>query len=241
MMNFNLAARKVSTQSRSLVGRSLLSNQCRRFVRTTPARTLAPPVTTNTSVGAFALCSSAALLSCIAVSKSEPDVDRAAKCGASSPGMPTVEPKTGISFPYLCDGLTFVGTGVRVKYGFVKVYAVGTYVDPNSMAGVKGNGEKAITDALLNPTVPKTIRIVMNRSLSIDKYTAAIVEALEPRMKGVDLEKLEEFKKLNPPGDLVEGSEMIMTIRGDHMMYRTSMGSLGVIRSEVFCRAMCDV
>jgi hypothetical protein len=43
--------------------------------------------------------------------------------------------------------------------------------------------------ALLDPTYPRTIRIVMNRGLAIDKYTAAIVESLEPRMKGHDLEK----------------------------------------------------
>jgi len=34
---------------------------------------------------------------------------------------PATEPKTGILFPRLCNGMTFVGCGVRVKYGFVKV------------------------------------------------------------------------------------------------------------------------
>lgn len=42
--------------------------------------------------------------------------------------------------------------------------------------------------ALLDPAVPRTIRIVMNRDLSIEKYTSAIVEALEPRMNGQDVE-----------------------------------------------------
>ncbi len=31
------------------------------------------------------------------------------------------EPATGIAFPHMVDGLIFVGAGVRVKYGFVKV------------------------------------------------------------------------------------------------------------------------
>lgn len=62
-----------------------------------------------------------------------------------------------------------------------------------------------VEQALLDPTYPRTIRIVMNRALSIDKYTEAIVEALRPRMKGQDLDTLEEFKKLNPPVDLVQG------------------------------------
>jgi len=102
---------------------------------------------------------------------------------------PTKEPATGILFPRLCNGMTFVGCGVRIKYGFIKVYAVGTYMDPVAMAAVKKDGDGSIGKALLDPMYPRCIRIVMNRSLSIDKYTAAIVEALEPRMEGKDLDK----------------------------------------------------
>lgn len=154
---------------------------------------------------------------------------------------PTKEPSTGILFPHLCNGMQFVGCGVRVKYGFVKVYAVGTYMDPISVSIVKSLGPKKISEALLDPLYPRTIRIVMNRSLSIDKYTSAIVEALEPRMNGEDLDKLEEFKKLNPPIDLVEGAEMEMTIRGNTMLYKNSVGGIGQITSDVFCKALCDV
>lgn len=154
---------------------------------------------------------------------------------------PTKEPSTGILFPQLCNGLTFVGCGVRVKYGFVKVYAVGTYMDPIAMSAVKKQGKDAIEKALLDPTYPRTIRIVMNRGLSIDKYTAAIVEALEPRMNGQDLDKLTEFQKLNPKVDLIEGAEMEMTVRGNSMLYKNSLGGVGQIESEVFCRALCDV
>jgi len=85
--------------------------------------------------------------------------------------------------------MSLVGTGVRIKYVFVKVYAVGTYMDPIAMMAVKKGGPDIIQKALLDPTYPRTIRIVMNRGLAIDKYTAAIVESLEPRMKGQDLEK----------------------------------------------------
>jgi len=137
--------------------------------------------------------------------------------------------------------MTFVGCGVRVKFGFVKIYAVGTYMDPIAMSAIKREGSDAIGKALLDPMYPRTIRIVMNRSLSIDKYTKAIVEALEPRMNGEDLDKLEEFKKMNPKVDLVEGAEMEMTIRGDTMLYKNSVGGVGAITSDVFCRALCDV
>lgn len=154
---------------------------------------------------------------------------------------PTREKSTGIMFPQLCNGMTFVGCGVRIKYGFVKVYAVGTYMDPIAMAAVKKQGSKGVEKALLDPTYPRTIRIVMNRGLSIEKYTAAIVEALGPRMNGEDLDKLEEFKKLNPPVDLVEGAEMEMTVRGNIMLYKNSLGGVGQIDSKVFCTALCDV
>jgi hypothetical protein len=53
--------------------------------------------------------------------------------------------------------------------------------------------------------------------------------------------RLDEFKKLNPPVDLVEGAEIEMTIRGDTLLYKNATGGVGKITSAVFCRAMCDV
>lgn len=122
-----------------------------------------------------------------------------------------------------------------------QVYAVGTYVDNLAMSMIKTQGEEEIKKALLDSNYPRTIRIVMNRNLSIDKYTSAIVEALEPRMNGEDLGSLEEFKKLNPPVDLIEGAEMEMTIRGDTLLYKNATGGLGQIKSAVFTNALCDV
>lgn len=142
------------------------------------------------------------------------------------------ETATGITFPAQVDGLPFAGAGVRVKYGFVKVYAVGTYANTAGIADM---------DAFMGPAVDKTIRIVMNRGLSVDKFTAAISEALEPRMNGKDLEKLDEFKTLNPPGALLEGAEIIMSLKGDTMYYRSSFGGQGSIKSAVFVAALNDV
>jgi hypothetical protein len=122
------------------------------------------------------------------------------------------EPATGIFFDALCNGYTLVGTGVRVKYGLIKVYAVGTYIDNQAVASIKQDSA-AIEKALLNIHVPRTIRIVMHRNLGIEKYTEAIVEALTPRMHGQDLDKLEEFKKLNPPIDLEKGTFCVVSSR----------------------------
>ena len=106
-----------------------------------------------------------------------------------STGTPVKEKATGILFPQLCNGFYLAGCGVRIKYGFVKVYALGTYLDPLAMSAVKKSNPATIQQALCNPTYPRTIRIVMNRGLSMQKFVAALEEALLPRMKGKDLEK----------------------------------------------------
>lgn len=53
--------------------------------------------------------------------------------------------------------------------------------------------------------------------------------------------RLDEFKKLNPPGNLDKDSELLMTIRGDTLLYKNAAGNVGTIHSEVFTKAMCDV
>lgn len=153
-------------------------------------------------------------------------------------GKPVEEKATGILFPTLCNGYSLAGTGVRIKYGFVKVYAVGSYFEPKNFKGLTPD---AIEKALLDPMYPRTIRIVMARSLSIQKFTDALNESLKPRMNGQDLDKLEEFRKLNPPVDLIKGAEMELTIRGDTLLYKNATGAVGMIHSAVFTRALCDV
>lgn len=158
-----------------------------------------------------------------------------------SVGKVTKEPSTGIAFPALCNGMSLAGVGVRIKYVFVKVYAVGTYLDPVAMMAVKKGSPADIEAALLDPTYPRTIRIVMNRGLSVDKFIAAIVEAIQPRLNGKDLHLLDEFKRLFPAVDLVEGAEVEMTIRGDVLLLKNSVGGVGSIKSRAFTEAMCDV
>mmetsp|Transcript_11893 Transcript_11893/g.13469 ORF Transcript_11893/g.13469 Transcript_11893/m.13469 type:complete len:266 (+) Transcript_11893:57-854(+) len=150
------------------------------------------------------------------------------------------EPTTNIPFPALCNGMSLGGVGVRIKYVFVKVYAVGAYFDPIAMMSVKKGNQNDIERALINPTYPRTIRIVMNRALSVDKFIDAIVEAVEPRLKGKNLETLDEFKELFPKVDLVEGDEVELTIRGEVLLLKTGLG-VGTIRSRPFTEAMCDV
>jgi hypothetical protein len=48
--------------------------------------------------------------------------------------------------------------------------------------GIKNQSTQVLEKVLLIPFYPRMIHIIMNCALSIDKYTSAIVEALEPRM-----------------------------------------------------------
>jgi hypothetical protein len=157
-----------------------------------------------------------------------------------SVGKITNEPVTKIAFPALCNAMSLGGVGVRVKYLFVNVYAVGAYFDPIAMMAVKKASEEDIEKALVDPTYPRTIRIVMNRGLSVDKFIAAINESIEPRLNGKNLDTLVEFKEIFPKVDLTEGDEIELTIRGDTLLLKTAMG-VGTIRSRPFTAALCDV
>jgi hypothetical protein len=87
-------------------------------------------------------------------------------CDAINVGKITTEPITKILFPALVNGMSLAGVGVRVKYMFVNVYAVGAYFDPIAMMAIKQGTTNDIETALVDPTYPRTIRIVMNRGLS---------------------------------------------------------------------------
>jgi len=157
-----------------------------------------------------------------------------------SMGKITNEPATKIAFPALCNAMSLAGVGVRVKYIFVNVYAVGAYFDPIALMAVKKGSQGDIETALVDPTYPRTIRIVMNRGLSVDKFIAAMNESIEPRLNGKDLNTLDEFKEIFPKVDLVEGDEIELTIRGDTLLLKTGLG-VGTVRSRPFTEALCDV
>jgi len=247
----SLSSRRLAASTRRVVtSRSVLSKQQQQTVRHGTSSSNSVPILTHhassTAPVSWSSCALGVLVGAatlMSACQERPTLLERIPTGGDiiSAGTPVTEPATGILFPQLCNGYHLVGCGVRVKYGFIKVYAVGTYVDFLSMSAIKKAGPAKIQEALLDPNYPRTIRIVMNRGLSIDKYTAAIVEALEPRMKGQDLDKLEEFKQLNPPVDLVQGAEIEMTIRGDTLLYKNAVGGVGTVRSLAFTKAMCDV
>mmetsp|Transcript_25401 Transcript_25401/g.41726 ORF Transcript_25401/g.41726 Transcript_25401/m.41726 type:complete len:267 (-) Transcript_25401:298-1098(-) len=226
------------------------SSSSRRFASSTTAA-FHTSSRRSASVSAISMMGAIGLTTVAAVAVADDNYNtnnNFAACAAKVPtsgdvlsvGKITKEPATGISFPELCNGLSLAGVGVRIKYVFVKVYGVGAYFDPIAMMAVKKGSPADIEQALLDPTYPRCLRIVMNRGLSIDKFTSAIVESVEPRLKGKNLETLEEFKALFAPVDLMEGDEIEMTIRGDVLLLKTALG-VGTIKSRPFTEAMCDV
>merc|ERR1712072_422045 len=108
------------------------------------------------------------------------------------------------------------------------------------MMAVKTGSRADLERALLDPVYPRTFRIVMNRGLSVSKFIDAIVEAVEPRLKGKSLDPLEEFKAMFPKVDLQEGDEIELEIKGDFLHLKTPRGG-GKIRSRHFTVAMCNV
>ncbi|CAB9507036.1 expressed unknown protein [Seminavis robusta] len=148
------------------------------------------------------------------------------------------EPETGISFPPSFQAKELLGLGVRKKYQFFNVYAVGFYVNKEDFRGLD---EQDYEEALLNPHNHRTARIVMNRTLTMDKVVSTLIESLEPRMHGRDLFALDHFSKMRKYGSLNRGDEIIINIRGNSVECKCSNGGQNVVVSEVFTRAICDV
>ena len=82
-----------------------------------------------------------------------------------------IEASTNIPFPTTLGssskGMVLGGVGVRKFAKLIKVYAVGVYFDRKAIIEIINAGnQNDIEKALLNPTYPRTIRMVLNRALS---------------------------------------------------------------------------
>jgi hypothetical protein len=97
----------------------------------------------------------------------------------------TKEPETGILFSPIFDSKRFLGCGVRKKYQFFNLYAVGFYFDAQDFQGI--HDEEGLEKALLDPHNHRTVRIVFNRALTMKQVIDTLRDSLEPRMNGQDL------------------------------------------------------
>ena len=113
----------LSTFSRQVGRRASASRQsARRFF------TGASSSTSTRAVSKTTATATAAGLTLVAIAASYHDDDKYAALAARVPtsgdvlsvGTPIKEVATGILFPQLCNGFQLAGTGVRIKYVFVK-------------------------------------------------------------------------------------------------------------------------
>ena len=95
------------------------------------------------------------------------------------------EPETGITFPSVLDSKQLLGVGVRKKYQIFNVYALGMYANKEDFQGIN-ESQNEQEAALLDPHKPRTLKIIMNRKLTMEAVISALMDAVEPRMDGKD-------------------------------------------------------
>ncbi|MBI5925810.1 MAG: chalcone isomerase family protein [Aquabacterium sp.] len=100
------------------------------------------------------------------------------------------------------QALVLNGAGVRVKM-IIKVYAVGLYVPRKETAPA----------AILNQAGPKSIRIVMLRSVSGEKLANALTEGIEDNVSPADLlslqPRIDELEAaMRSAGEAVKGAQI---------------------------------
>jgi len=100
------------------------------------------------------------------------------------------------------QALVLNGAGVRVKM-VIKVYAVGLYVPRKETAPA----------AILNQAGPKSIRIVMLRSVSGEKLANALTEGIEDNVSPADLlslqPRIDELEAaMRSAGEAVKGAQI---------------------------------
>mmetsp|Transcript_24262 Transcript_24262/g.48611 ORF Transcript_24262/g.48611 Transcript_24262/m.48611 type:complete len:231 (-) Transcript_24262:141-833(-) len=161
---------------------------------------------------------------------------------------PFVEKVTGLSFSdtlLTCGkSLKFVGAGDRKKAIIgpiaVNVYAVGLYVDEAAAKATAAKTPDAAQKLLVDSTFTKALKIVMARSVSSQKIGDALVEQIEPRVKGTDA-PLDKFKSFfQDMQQLDKENEIIFTASGDTLAVQGPSGSQE-FASKHLCNAMFDI
>lgn len=100
------------------------------------------------------------------------------------------EPTTKISYPEYINNMKFIGCGVRTKYFFIHAYAVGVYFKSSDLQRKSIiKTDQDMEQFLLNPQYSRLFRIVLNREVSSKLYIGATMDALQPLMRGKDLDK----------------------------------------------------
>jgi len=104
-----------------------------------------------------------------------------------------VEPDTGVAFPDALGKQSLVATGVRRKFGAVKVYAVGFYLDRASKLYGKGPSADQLLKAA--PGFASVRIVITSRLVNAAKLSSALTESVWPRLKGLKAAEAEQVMK----------------------------------------------
>ena len=157
----------------------------------------------------------------------------------------------GLTFPGQLKGQTFVGGGTRAKYGAVKVYAVGLYIDAGRAASslkpfvglpaakLPANFFKVLQSGKFD----RTLLLQFHRAVAAETVAGALRDSLASRLSAAVLDKFRSTL-LATLGDasVVKGAKIFFSCRGDSMTI--SIGTLShssAIRDKALCPAFIDV
>ena len=172
----------------------------------------------------------------------------------AAPAEQTID---GIAFPGADGDLVLLGGGTRYKYGVVKVYAVGVYLEDAgaTLAAFAGKSAKELTTQLASdfyaavlgtdggPNVAKSLVLKFHRSVGADAVAGALNDALKGKVKEVAAFKEALLKLLGssvPSGGTVTlgcaGGALTMGFGG-----KTSGWAFRSLKDPELCPALLDV
>lgn len=158
----------------------------------------------------------------------------------------------GLAFPGQLKGQSFVGGGTRAKYGAVKVYAVGLYIDAGRAASslkpfVGLPAEKLPANffkTLQTGKFDRTLLLQFHRAVAADTVAGALRDSLAGRLSAAALDKFRSTL-LATLGDasVLKGAKIFFSCRGDSLTISTGTlsGNAQSIRDKTLCPAFIDV
>ena len=164
----------------------------------------------------------------------------------------------GLQFPSTVkmagSSQTLAGGGTRIKFGVVKVYAVGVYLDAagsktalKSYYGMESSvllSKSGFVRAIVDGKFGKTLLMKFHRSVSSGTIADALRDSMAPRLSAAVLAKFRSMLAtvLSASSDLPKGSELYFSCRGDtlHLASGTPKGA-ATLAEKTVCTALFDV
>jgi len=145
---------------------------------------------------------------------------------------------------------TLVGGGTRFKYGAVKVYAAGLYLDGSIMSSLKKfsaipaaalTKTQAFFDVITSARQAKTMLLRFHRSVGAPAVIEALRDALKPKVDAKGVSKFESALS-NVLGETVpKDSQLFLTCKADSVYISTSESTGSHVNAKGLCPALFGV